>query len=126
MLRGFLTAFLLTISTVVVARGLPDGAVRLSADEVKTNITGNTEQWRQRGAAYYAPHGAVQALWKGNDHEGTWWVKDDGTICIDVRGLGGESCWEYYRYNDSIHYYWNGDFVLTSYKKGNRVKDFYQ
>ena len=122
MLRGILAAFLLTMSAVVVARGLPDSAVRLSPDVVKANVIGNTEQWRFRGAAYYAPNGVIRALWKERDYEGTWRITDT----IYIGNLGGESCWDYYKHNDRFHYYWDGNFVETSYKKGNRVKDFYE
>ena len=126
MLRGILAVFRLSMSAVVVARGRPNSAVRLSADVVKANIIGNTEQWRHKGAAYYAPNGVIRALWKERDYEGTWWITDDGTMCIYIGNLGGESCWDYYKHNDKFHYYVEDDFVETSYKKGDWLKNFYE
>ena len=104
----------------------PADAVRLTADEVRANLTGSTEKWRFGSAAYYAPDGTFEAVWKGDNPsrvKATWWIEDDGTMCADVAEWGGDFCMDYWMDDGKIHYYYQDVYFETGYQKGRHLPD---
>ena len=75
--------------------------VRMTTEEIRTAITGNSEGWPGKGAAYYREDGTLLGIWKGDEAQGTWWVEDD-VRCYDVEEWGGEWCHEFYLRGDEI------------------------
>lgn len=89
------------------------GAKRLSADQTRKHVSGNTEYWEE-GPVYYAPDGTVQMLWLRIQTEGSWEMQQDGSICFQVPEWP-RSCHFYLAYDGKITTVENGEVrgVLT-------------
>ncbi|MCP4984249.1 MAG: hypothetical protein GY935_27555 [Gammaproteobacteria bacterium] len=59
------------------------GAVRLTPDQVKTHVSGKTEEW-VHGGAYYLPDGGLRVKWRKARYKATWEVAADGVICYQL------------------------------------------
>ena len=57
--------------------------MRLTPEQVRARNIGNTEEWL-RGGAYYREDGTMRARWRKVFYNGTWEVKDDGTLCYQL------------------------------------------
>ena len=62
---------------------LQEGAVRLNPDQVRAHVTGKTESWRH-GGGYYKDETNIRVKWLKAYQNGTWQVKDDGTLCFEL------------------------------------------
>jgi hypothetical protein len=82
------------------------GAKRLSAEQTKQHVSGNTEFWDE-GAVYYAPDGKLQMLWLRIHTEGAWEMQADGTICFEVP-----------EWRRSCHFYLAYDGAITTVENG--------
>ena len=79
-----------------------EGATRLTSEQAKQHVSGNTEFWRQ-GAVYYDPDGNLELIWQKARIKGNWEMLDNGTICFDVP-----------RWNITCHYYLDHDGAITT------------
>ena len=59
------------------------GAVRLTPNQVKRRVLGNTEEWIH-GGAYYVREGELEVKWRKVRYKGSWEVSDDGTLCYQL------------------------------------------
>ena len=96
------------VAVVTVFGDLPSktayaGSSFLSAEELKTLLTGKTEMWT-KGAGYYEPGGKLLVLWDGKSDKGTWWVikgtfGSAGMLCYKVPSWwqGRKDCNQHYR-----------------------------
>ena len=85
---------LLTISFIVIA-STNAFADDLSREEVVQLISGNTVEavHAKRGnqiTTYYSPDGTFRQIRSGERQKGTWYVNDDGELCKNREGWGGE------------------------------------
>jgi hypothetical protein len=71
------------------------GARPLDANEVRSQLVGNTEIWT-KGAGYYAEDGTLRAVWEGESYTGTWEIRDNGDLCYTVAAWGGTDCQSYF------------------------------
>ena len=78
------------------------GVTRLSADQARAHVSGNTEKWVQ-GTIYYTPDGKLEMVWRKVKTNGVWNVLDDGNICMQAKQWKNESC----------HYYVNNNGAIT-------------
>jgi len=81
-----------------------EGATRLTSEQAKQHVSGNTEFWKE-GAVYYDPDGKLALYWNKNRIKGNWKMQDSGTICFDVP-----------RWNTPCHYYLDHDGAITTIK----------
>ncbi|MEW8277842.1 MAG: hypothetical protein AB2719_06630 [Candidatus Thiodiazotropha sp.] len=86
-----------TICTFLVITCTPLNALAkdLTGDEVATLISGNTVEaiHVSRGykiTTYYAPDGSYIQLSKGKRQQGKWHIDDNGCLCKQRGGKGGE------------------------------------
>lgn len=78
------------------------GATRLDAGQVRTHLSGKTQQW-ENGGAYFQADGTVYVKFAGKLYpERIWTVDDSGRTCIAFRDGFNTSCSVYYRYRDEI------------------------
>ncbi len=105
------------------------GSSFLSAEELRTLLTGNTEIWT-KGGAYYAPDGKLRVLWKYEYSDGRWKVinrNSRGMLCKQI-GMQPRTCDHSYKKSGdkiTIHlrskswpfYYLNGN-QLAQLKSG--------
>ena len=83
-----------------------EGATRLTSEQAKQHVSGNTEFWKE-GTVYYDPDGNLKLFWNKARIKGNWEMLDSGTICFDVP-----------RWNITCHYYLDHDGVITTIKDG--------
>jgi len=86
-----------------------EGATRLTSEQAKQHVSGNTEVWKQ-GSVYYDPDGKLELRWHKNRIEGNWEMLDSGTICFDVP-----------KWNITCHYYLDHDGAITAIKNGKII-----
>jgi hypothetical protein len=104
----------------------------LYAAEVTTLFSGKTvestldENGRVR-LTYYNPNGELRQLGKGKKRSGTWWVKKNGRICLQMEG-GKKTCRIIVKEGSSYRKYIvkkNGNhqriITYTSFRNGNLV-----
>ena len=60
-----------------------DGAVRLNGTQVKTHVTGKTEEW-VHGGGYYLADGELKAKWRKAYLKGSWEVSAEGDLCYQL------------------------------------------
>ena len=83
-----------------------EGATRLTSEQAKQHVSGNTEFWKE-GTVYYDPDGNLALYWHRKKIKGNWKIQDSGTICFDVP-----------RWNTTCHYYLDHDGAITTIKNG--------
>jgi hypothetical protein len=59
------------------------GAERLTAEQVRARVTGNTENWIY-GGAYYHADGRIDVRWLRVRYKGSWEVTADGRLCYEL------------------------------------------
>jgi len=61
------------------------GYRELKGDELKSMISGNTEQSSTGSYFYHSPDGTFKGVsgQSGKSNSGTWWMGDDGRVCRD-------------------------------------------
>ena len=75
---------------------LDQGATRLTAEQTRAHLSGNTQVWAE-GGAYFAPDGALFVKWQGKIFpERNWEVDDRGRACILEPTGQVTSCSEYF------------------------------
>lgn len=79
---------------------LQAGAVRLDAEQVKSHVSGKTEEWRH-GGGYYKEDGSLRIKWLKVYSNGTWEVAEDGTLCYEVPRWE-KRCQSYLRKDDTV------------------------
>lgn len=71
-------------------------AERLSGNELKALITGNTVEGKSmkgvRSKTFFSPDGAVHSERDGESYQGKWWVDEDGRRCRQWDGDSAVSC----------------------------------
>ncbi len=71
-------------------------AQRLSADELKELITGNTVEGKStkgvRFKTFFSPDGALRSERDGENYQGKWWVDEDGRRCRQWDGNSSVNC----------------------------------
>ena len=77
------------------------GVTRLTADQTRAHISGNTEKWEQ-GTIYYSPDGKLEMIWRKVKTKGVWNILADGNVCFEVKG-----------WNQTCHYYVNNNGAIT-------------
>jgi hypothetical protein len=121
----------LTLSACTTAQEalIESGMTKMSQAEVVSLFEGNTEKWGAEGAAYYAPNGNMQWLWKEEKGTGKWSVNDEGILCLNIEVWYGKDdfCnWEYYRKGDTITSYGfkkrdTNKSTIAKYTEGNSL-----
>ena len=79
-----------------------EGATRLTSEQTKQHVSGNTESWKG-GAIYYDPDGNLELFWHKNRIKGNWEMQDSGTICFDIP-----------KWNITCHYYLDHNGAITT------------
>ena len=82
------------------------GATRLTADEARAHVSGNTEFWDQ-GTVYYNPDGQLELVWHKVKSTGSWEISADGNVCFTVP-----------KWNKNCHYYLQHDGAITTVDEG--------
>jgi hypothetical protein len=82
------------------------GATRLTTDQARAHVSGNTEFWSE-GTVYYNPDGQLELVWLKVKSTGSWDVSADGDVCFTVP-----------TWNKSCHYYLQLDDTVTSVTNG--------
>lgn len=78
------------------------GATRLDAGQVRSYLSGKTQQW-ENGGAYFLADGTVYVKFGGKLYpERIWTVDGSGKTCIAFRDGFNTSCSVYYRYQGEI------------------------
>jgi hypothetical protein len=78
----------------------------LTAPELTTLLSGNTETWSTLGAGYYDPAGGMDYVWKKKHGSGQWKVTDEGVLCLKITAWYGDdfNCgWTYFREGGDIY-----------------------
>jgi len=83
------------------------GATRLSAEQARTHVSGNTEFWDE-GTVYYNPDGQLELVWHKAKIAGSWEITDDGNVCFTVP-----------KWNKTCHYYLKHDGAIITVSEGN-------
>ena len=91
------------------------GAERLTADQVRARVAGNTEEWTH-GGAYYHSDGKLEVKWRKVNYKATWEVNADGALCYQLPN-----------WKRRCHYYLDkaGQIYLVEEGKGVRVAAIY-
>jgi len=91
------------------------GAVRLTSDQVRARVAGNTEEWTH-GGAFYHSDGKLDVKWRKVKYKTTWDVNADG-----------ELCYQFSKWEQRCHYYMDraGEIYLVEEGKGVRVAAIY-
>jgi len=82
------------------------GATRLSAEQARTHVSGNTEFW-DAGTVYYNPDGQLELVWHKVKSTGSWDISGDGNVCFTVP-----------KWN-ACHYYLQHDGAIITVSEGN-------
>ena len=102
------------LRTAVIALTLAIAAPALAADadrapltaaELTTLLSGNTETWSTFGAGYYDPDGAFEFVWKDEPGAGQWKITDQGVLCLKITAWYGDdfNCnWTYFHEHGDI------------------------
>lgn len=97
-----------------------EGALRLTPEEVRTHVSGNTEGW-VAGGAYYDPGGGLQAIWLKARYQGSWEVDADGKLCYQLPKWE-RRCHFYMRKDDEVFMLDEGKNIgVRPIYEGNRV-----
>ena len=89
--------FVLALHVLALAYPLEGAAnERVSADELKALITGNTVEAESkkgvRSKTYFAPDGTVRSERDGEKYKGRWWVDTEGRRCRQWDGENEQNC----------------------------------
>ena len=79
-----------------------EGATRLTSEQAKQHVSGNTEAWKA-GAVYYDPDGKLELFWNQTRLKGNWEIQDSGSICFDVPS-----------WNITCHFYLDHEGSITT------------
>ena len=60
---------------------IDSGAKRLSMEQARNRVSGNTEFWSE-GSVYYHPDGQLEMIWRKIKSAGSWSVKSNGDVCL--------------------------------------------
>ena len=86
-----------------------EGATRLTSEQAKQHVSGNTEFWKE-GTVYYDPDGNLELFWHKNRIKGNWEMLDSGAICFDVPS-----------WNITCHFYLDHDGAITTIEDGKII-----
>jgi hypothetical protein len=86
---------------------IDQGATRLTSEQARGHVSGNTEFWDQ-GTVYYNPDGQLDLVWHKVKSTGSWEIADDGNVCFTVPN-----------WNKSCHYYLLYQGAVTTVSDGN-------
>ena len=107
-----LRAAAITLALAIAAPALSGEArTPLTASELTTLLSGNTETWSPLGAGYYDPAGAIEYVWKNKPGSGEWKITadettGDGVLCLKITAWYGDdfNCgWTYFREDDDVY-----------------------
>lgn len=105
------------LAAVAAGTALPEGAVRLTAEEIRLAFSDVRDQAQVQGGAgttalnHWYADGSFSNRWSNGDRQGEvvgrWWVEDDRRCIVITAGLPGregrQSCTPIYRLGE--HYY---------------------
>lgn len=80
---------------------IDQGATRLTSEQARAHVSGNTESWEQ-GTVYYNPDGQLDLVWHKVKSTGSWEVADDGNVCFTVPHWD-KSCHYYLLYQGAVN-----------------------
>jgi hypothetical protein len=83
------------------------GATRLTAEQARAHVSGNTEFWDQ-GTVYYNPDGQLDLVWHKAKSTGSWEISGDGDVCFTVP-----------KWNKNCHYYLQHDGAIITVNEGS-------
>ena len=86
-----------------------EGATRLTSEQAKQHVSGNTEFWKE-GTIYYDPDGNLELFWHKARIKGNWEMLDSGTICFDIP-----------KWKITCHHYLDHDGVITTIEDGKII-----
>lgn len=76
------------------------GAVRLTPEQVRTHVSGYTEDWIHGGAFYHAD-GELEVKWRKVRYRAKWTLSDDGRICYQLKNWQ-QRCHFYMRHEGEV------------------------
>ena len=79
---------------------IDEGATRLTSEQARAHVSGNTEFWDQ-GTVYYNPDGQLDLVWNKVNSTGSWEISDDGNVCFTVPNWN-RNCHYYLQHNGAI------------------------
>ena len=82
------------------------GATRLTTDQARAHVSGNTEFWSE-GTVYYDPDGQLELVWSKIKSTGSWKISADGNVCFTVP-----------TWNENCHYYLQHEGTITTVNQG--------
>jgi hypothetical protein len=83
------------------------GATRLTSEQARAHVSGNTEFWDQ-GSVYYNPDGQLDLVWNKVNSTGSWEISGDGNVCFTVP-----------KWNKNCHYYLQHDGAIVTVNEGS-------
>ena len=113
-------AFALVSSSSAIAG---DDKKYFTKEEVISHVSDKTEEW-SKGAGYYGLGGELKAVWDGEKLEGTWRVKDNGEMCVNIAAWGEEGCHNYRLKNDVIELVYQGEGKFRKVESGNTLESY--
>jgi hypothetical protein len=99
-------AIALTLALAAPALAADAGRTPLTAPELTTLLSGNTETWSTLGAGYYDPAGAIDYVWKQKPGSGKWKISEEGVLCLKIAAWYGDdfNCgWTYFREHGDVY-----------------------